>query len=78
MEVLLHNDSADDVITRPARKRLCRRDPNVCELTLLTLAAVVVCGVFLAVLPFVIAVLGAIAPFAVVGLFLRWLWRTRR
>ena len=54
------------------------RRTNARELAVLTLAAVVVCAVFLAVLPFVIAVLGAIAPFAVVALFVRWVWRTRR
>lgn len=54
------------------------RRTNAREVALLTLGAVVVSAAFLLALPFVIAVLGAIAPFAVVALFVRWVWRTRR
>jgi hypothetical protein len=48
------------------------------ELAAYLVVATVVCGLGLLALPFVITVLGAIAPFAVVALFLRWLWRTKR
>ncbi len=56
----------------PARK------PKPLELAAYLLACIAVSGIGLIALPFVITALGAVAPFAAIGLFLHWAWRTRR
>lgn len=55
------------------------RQPKLLELAGYFVGAVVVCGTGLLALPFVITVLGAIAPVAAVGWFIWWtIKRARR
>lgn len=55
-----------------------RRNPKPLELAAYLLACIAISGIGLITLPFVITALGAVAPFAAIGLFLHWAWRTRR
>ena len=64
---------ADRVFNPPKHPRL-----QWWELPVLAMGCFLVMAVFLLALPFVLTALGAAAPFAALGLFLRWLWRTKR
>jgi hypothetical protein len=55
-----------------------RRNPKPLELAAYLLACIAISGIGLIALPFVITALGAVAPFAAIGLFLHWAWRARR
>ncbi len=54
------------------------RPLKVGELAAYLLACIAISGIGLIALPFVITALGAVAPFAAIGLFLHWAWRRRR
>lgn len=71
---VVHPDKTLELL--PDRPR--GRQPKLLELAGYYVFAMAVSGAGLVALPFVITVLGAIAPVAVVALFLRWAWRARR
>lgn len=48
------------------------------EVAAYLVATILISGIGLLILPFVITVLGAVAPFAAIGWFLCWAWRRRR
>ena len=76
MRLVLHPDNTFELLPdEPPRKR---RPVKPLELAAYFAVATAVCGLGILALPFVITALGAVAPFAVAGLFLRWLWRSKR